>query len=271
MNATDEQIRSFLARLDDASPMAPPLDELLANRPRIDPATSRRSLATAAAAVVVALGFGGLSVLTSRASAPAERARATTPRPPDFPRLAVGPATAEALDLRLVGGQDCPVSGGWFTFLNYDAGDDAFLHVSVTVFSGSSDDLEFATCDVAGATDHRGRDVHIVALDRYAEVLRLAWLIGPDEVALLETFGLTVDRALEVLDGLTRPSPSEWNALLTEVPPDEFVSTSESTDAIWNTYTRDGTAAVERNAPPMSTPANGRSGFCLDAHAVAPT
>lgn len=263
MNTTEEQLITALRRRDAELTVHDELDAILNGdvvrfTPNRHLSTRRPLLLTVAAATTLVIGAGGL--MWTQRTEPVPPATADSPLaavPAFFPRLQFSTQDSPA-DPVLVGAQDYPIEGGWFSFANYeqdvDLNDDGSLTrgptFSIAVFSATQADLERATC---------GSHVEVVQGDRTIIVperspghVRFVWNERPDILVVVDSY-LSIEAAMATIGTLQPVDEDVWQQRLTALPSPEVVRDSTDRDAIWADYV--GAANARDQHEPAATTA----------------
>lgn len=262
MNTVEEQITSALRRRDAELVVHDELDAIINDDhiTRFTPQHGRRSrplLLTAAAAMMLVVGVGGL--MWTQRTEPAPPAAANFPQaavPASFPRLQF-PATESVTDPVLVGAQDYPIEGGWFSFANYDQEIDwnfdgnptrepAF---SVAIFTGTQADAEQASCGSPDQVVQGERTITV--LDRTQDQWRFVWSETSDVLVAVDSYFLSREEAIAAIERLQPVKEDVWQQRLASIPAPEVVTDSTDRDAIWTSYV--GAANTDDRLDPTPT------------------
>lgn len=223
----------------------------------------RPILLTVAAASVLAVGAVGLIWAQRTEPGPAATADGRQAFvPASFPRLQF-PVTESVTDPVLVGAQDYPIDGGWFSFANYDQEIDwnfdgnptrepAF---SVAIFTGTQADADRAICGSPDQVVQGERTITI--LDRTQDVWRFVWSETSGVLVVVDTYFKSREEAIAAIETLLPVREDVWQQRLASIPEPEVVTDSTDRDAIWTSYV--GAANTDYQLDPTPTTSPGRN------------
>jgi hypothetical protein len=269
MSTTEEQLTGALRRRDAELIVHDELDAIIDGdhiirfAPKRHNRTRRSLLLTAAAAATLVVGAGGL-IWAQRAEpiAPAEADSAQSAVPASFPRLQF-PTTDSPAGPVLIGAQDYPIEGGWFSFanyeqnadLNYDGNLTRVQAFSIAIFTGTLADVGRVICGSPVDVVQGGRA--IIVSERGPGQLRFVWNEGPDVLVVVDTY-LSTDASMAAIDTLQPVDEDVWQRRLDALPAPEVIRDSTDRDAIWTLYVG-ATNTDDQLHPPLTTSAGQNS------------
>jgi hypothetical protein len=179
--------------------------------------------------------------------------------PASFPRLQF-PTPESVTDPVLVGAQDYPIDGGWFSFANYDQQIDwnfdgnptrepAF---SVAIFTGKQADAERAICGSPDRVVQGGRTITI--LDRTQDQWRFVWSETSGVLVVVDAYFKSREEAIAAIETLQPVKEVVWQKRLASIPAPEVVTDATDQDANWTLYLGAANSDYQLDPMPTSSP-----------------
>lgn len=197
------------------------------------------------------------AVIASGPAATADGRQALVPA--SFPRLQF-PVTESVTDPVLLGAQDYPIDGGWFSFANYDQKIDLNFDgnptrepaFSVAVFTGTQADAARAICGSSDQVVQGERTITI--LDRTQDVWRFVWSETSAVLVVVDAFFMSREEAFAAIETLQPVKEDVWRQNLASIPAPEVVTDATDRDANWTLYLGAANSGYQLDPTPTSSP-----------------
>lgn len=266
MNTFEEQLTKALHRRDAEITVRDQLDAVLnddhivGSDPQRGIRARRPTLLTVAAASILTVGAVGLIWAQHTEPGPAATADGRQAfAPASFPRLQFQ-ETESATDRMLVGAQDYPIDGGWFSFANYDQKIDLNFDgnptrepaFSVAIFTGTQADAARAICGSSDQVVQGERTITI--LDRTQDVWRFVWSETSAVLVVVDSYFLSREEAIAAIETLQPVKEDVWQQNLASIPAPEVVTDPNDRGANWTFYVGAANSGYQLDPTPTSSP-----------------